>query len=84
MKLRKLVFLSLIAISTAVLSGCNGNEDVANKRSTLFGLYTYEPACFTPSSPISMTVRTKELYGVDLPSGDRTQFLWGLVSIEDY
>ena len=85
MKLRKLVFLSLIAISSAVLSGCNvADETTAHQKTTLFGLYTYEPACFAPSSPISMTVRTDEICGMELPSGDRTQFLWGLVSIEDY
>ncbi|MBE6411314.1 MAG: hypothetical protein E7036_02030 [Opitutales bacterium] len=83
MKLRKLVFLSLIAISAAVLSGCTA-DDVAHQKTTFFGLYTYEPACFAPSSPISMTVRTDEICGMELPSGDRTQFLWGLVSIEDY
>ena len=85
MKLRKLVFLSLIAISTAVLSGCNvADETTAHQKTTLFGLYTYEPACFAPSSPCSMTVRTEDACGMELPSGDRTQFLWGLVSIEDY
>ena len=83
MKLRKLVFLSLIAISAAVLSGCT-DETTAHQKTTVFGLYTYEPACFTPSSPISMTVRTEDACGMELPSGDRTQFLWGLVSIEDY
>ena len=83
MKLRKLVFLSLIAISSAILSGC-ASDDVAHKKSTLLGLYTYEPACFTPTSPTKMSVRTDEIYGRELPSGDRTQFLWGLITIEDY
>ena len=85
MKLRNSVFLALSLAGATLLSGCNvADETTAHQKSTLFGLYTYEPACYTPSSPISMTVRTDDACGMELPSGDRTQFLWGLISIEDY
>lgn len=85
MKLRNSVFLTLIAAGAALLSGCNvADETTAHQKSTVLGLYTYEPACFAPSSPTSMTVRTDDACGMELPSGDRTQFLWGLISIEDY
>jgi len=84
MKLRNSVLLTLI-VASAALTGCNvADETTAHQKSTVFGLYTYEPACFTPSSPTAMTVRTEDACGMELPSGDRTQFLWGLVSIEDY
>jgi len=85
MKLRNLVFLSLISAGAALLSGCNvGDETTAHQKTTVFGLYTYEPACFAPTSPVAMRVRTEDAVGMEIPSGDRTQFLWGLISIEDY
>jgi len=84
MKLRNSVFLALATVALA-LSGCNtADETTAHQKSTIFGVYTYEPACYTPSSPAAMTVRTDDAVGMELPSGDKTSFLWGLVSIEDY
>jgi len=85
MKLRKLAFLLGIAAAALTLGGCNvGDETTAHQKSTFLGIYTYEPACFAPTRPSSIKVRTEDISGMELPSGDRTQFLWGLVSIEDY
>ncbi len=84
MKLRNLLFI-LIAAMGALLSGCNtGNEQTAQQKTTFMGIYTYEPGCFAPVSDTTMSVRTEDMSGMELPSGDRTQFLWGLISIEDY
>ena len=84
MKLRILALISMV-IAGAVLGGCNtGNDRTAHQKSTFFGLYTYEPGCFAPVSDYAIHARTEDMCGMELPSGDRTQFLWGLVSIEDY
>ncbi len=84
MKLRNLILLAL-SISALAVSGCNlANEDTAQRKTTFMGIYTYEPGCFAPVSDYAIHARTEDMCGMELPSGDRTQFLWGLVSIEDY
>ncbi len=85
MKLRKIVFLLSSITAALALSACNvGDETTAHQKSTFFGLYTYEPASYAPQSDASFNLRTEEACGMELPSGDRTQFFWGLISIEDY
>ncbi len=85
MKLRKLAFLLSLAASAFALTACNvGDDTTAHQKSTFFGLYTYEPGCFAPQSGTSFNLRTDQACGMELPSGDRTQFCWGLLSIEDY
>ena len=84
MKLRNLLLISLAAVGFA-LSGCNtANDHTAQQKTTFWGIYTYEPGCFTPTSPYSLNARTDQITGMELPSGDRVEFLWGLVSLEDY
>lgn len=85
MKLRNLIFAALASVALSVLSGCNSaNDETAHQKSTFLGIYTYEPACYASQDPASFSLRTDEACGMELPSGDRTQFLWGLISIEDY
>lgn len=84
MKLRNLILL-VLSISALVVSGCNvASEDTAHRKSTFLGFYTYEPGCFAPTSDVALSARTDDMCGMELPSGDRTQFLWGLISVEDY
>lgn len=84
MKLRNLLLISLAAAGFA-LSGCNvANDTTAHQKSTFWGLYTYEPGCYSPTSNYSINARTEDVAGMELPSGDRVSFLWGLVSVEDY
>lgn len=75
---------SLLA-SVFALAACNvGDETTAHQKSTFFGFYTYEPASFAPRSEAAFGLRTDQAGGMELASGDRTQFCWGLLSIEDY
>ena len=85
MKLHKLALLFFAAASVA-LTGCNVADDTKKKKKTTFlGIYTYEPGCYSPSNAdTALTARTDDMIGMELPSGDRTQFLWGLISVEDY
>ncbi len=85
MKLRIFALISMIAAS-AILSGCASDDklQVANQKTTFFGLITYDQACFTPTEVQAMNLRTQDAFGRDLPSGDRLSFGWGLISIEDY
>ncbi len=85
MKPRNIAFIATIVACASFLSGCVADETTAQQKTTAFGLYTYEPACFTPNtSCTSMTISTDDATGMELPSGDRTQLFWGLISIEDY
>lgn len=83
MKLR-IFTLILAAAAGFALNACTSNQNTAHQKETFFGLYTYEPACYAPTSSTALVGRTDSVMGMELPSGDRTQFLWGLVSVEDY
>lgn len=84
MKFRNLLLLIVGAASLA-LSGCNVADDsTAHRKTTCFGLYTYEPGCYKPTNPDSITITTDEACGMELPSGDKTTFFWGALSVQDY
>ncbi len=84
MKFRNLLLITVAAVAAA-LSGCNtADETTAHRKTTCFGLYTYEPECYKPSTPTSMIITTDEACGMELPSGDRTTFFWGGISVQDY
>lgn len=85
MKLRKLVFLSLAVVSSMLMSACSStNEGVADKGFNCLGIVKYEPASFVPAGQYSAVIRTKDLFGSSLPSGNRTSFLWEAIVIQDY
>lgn len=84
MKLRKLLLFVTTTISLALMSGCVSNDEIAHQKTTVMGIYTYEPACYAYTKDTSFVLRTEEATGMELPSGDRTQLLWGLISLEDY
>ncbi|MBR4598021.1 MAG: hypothetical protein IKO42_06485 [Opitutales bacterium] len=81
-----LKFTSLIAFAAAALSltGCTSNTTTAHQKSTAWGVYTFEPACFAVSDTTSAVITTDDAAGMEIPSGDRLQLFWGLVSIQDY
>ncbi|MBO7521526.1 MAG: hypothetical protein J6T16_04730 [Opitutales bacterium] len=81
-----LKFASLIAFAAAALSltGCTSNTTTAHQKSSAWGVYTFEPACFSVTDTHSALIRTDDVAGMELPSGDRLQLFWGLISIQDY
>ncbi|MBR6388542.1 MAG: hypothetical protein IKS15_00245 [Opitutales bacterium] len=81
-----LKFASLIAFAAAAFSmtGCTSNTNTAHQKSTAWGVYTFEPACYAVADEPSAVVTTDNVSGMELPSGDRLQLFWGLVSIQDY
>lgn len=83
MKLRNLFLLSIVLIS-GLMSACSSNDQVAHNKTTVLGIVTFEPACYEVTKDTSDIIRSDEVYGMELPSGNRTQFLWGAISIEDY
>ncbi len=85
MKPRKLAFLFLAVFASALMSACSSTDDGrADKGFNCLGIVKYEPASFVPSNEYSIVVRTKDLFGSSLPSGDRTSFLWESIVLQDY
>lgn len=84
MKLHKFALMAAFGVSSILLGACTANTETAHQKSTAFGLFTFEPNSYEVSKPTTMSIRTDEASGMELATGDRLQFLWGLVSIEDY
>lgn len=85
MKLQKLAFLFSALLASVLMNACTSNDEVATDNGfTCLGLVSYEPASFAPASPSSAVVRTKDIFGSTLPSGDKTSLLWGAIVIQDY
>ncbi len=87
MKFQKLL-LSIVAIFTLLtLSACSstGSSDkVAGERTNILGIYTSESDSYAPVSPISGTVSYDELGSMELPTGRKVTWLWGLITYVDY
>ena len=86
MRFKILALLSLVA-SALVFSGCahdEGQSQMGPKETNFFGIYTKEKACYLPTGPNTFAVNTDELHERRNFSGDRTTYLWGLFTVEDY
>lgn len=85
MKLHKFVLLVSVALGSLLTSACSSTEvATAHQKTTLFGLFTYQPASYAVTNPSSTVITTDEMFGMELPSGNRLQLAWGLISLEDY
>lgn len=84
MKAIKLAFISFAVAASGLMSACSSTNDVADQSFNVLGIVSHEPASFIPESEYSAVIRTKDVFGCELPSGDRTSFLWGAVVIQDY
>lgn len=84
MKLVKFISSVVLVASALVFTACTANTDTVHQKSTAFGIWTFNPACYTPSDGMGITVRTEQMSGMELPSGDKLSLFWGLVSFEDY
>lgn len=84
MKLHKFALLASIALGSLFMGACSSDIATAHQKTTFFGLFTSEPESFAVTQPSSCVITTDEVVGQELPSGDRLQLLWGLISLEDY
>ena len=84
MKLYKFAILAILAVSSLLLGACTANTQTAHKTSTAFGLFSYEPNSFKVSPATTAVVRTDEISGMELATGDRLELFWGLITIQDY
>lgn len=84
MKILKFASLIAFAVASFSLTGCTSNTTTAHQKSTAWGIYTFEPACFAATDTMGIRLTTDEVVGMEIPSGDRLQLFWGILSIEDY
>lgn len=84
MKLHKFTLLASLALTSLFLGACTSDTNTAHQKSTAFGVFTYEPGCYAVDNTTTAAVTTDQVCGMELPSGDRLQLFWGLISIEDY
>ena len=81
-KILTLVSLSVLALA---FSGCDkGRTAMGPNETNVLGIVKYDRASYEPVGPATFAIRTDELYTRRNFSGDKTTFLWGLVTIQDY
>ncbi len=84
MKPRKLTLLFSSIAAAILLGACASNDDVADKGFNCLGIVKYTPASFEPASQYSAVIRTQDVFGCEIPSGNRLSILWGAVVVQDY
>ena len=85
--MRKLIALTSLLVTAFVFSGCAGDTNKTTygpKQSNFLGIVETEKANYTPTGPNTFAIHTDELTSRQNYSGDKTTFLWGLVTIKDY
>ncbi len=84
MRCKLLAIISMVA-SASVFTACDsGYSTMAPKETNVLGIIKHEPENYAPTGPNTLAIHTDELYTRKEFSGDKTTFLWGLVSIKDY
>ena len=81
----KLLAIILIIASASVFTACNSSSRAMAPRETNgLGIIKHEPQSYAHTGPNNLAIHTDELYARKDFSGNKTTFLWGLVSLKDY
>lgn len=81
----KILALLSLAASALVFTGCDaGKASMAPEETNVLGLYKNVQESYGHTGPNSFVINSNELYTRKNFSGDKTTFLWGLVTVEDY
>ena len=81
----KLSPITFLVASAFVFTACDSDySTMAPKETNVLGIIKHEPQSYAHTSPNTFTINTDELYTRKEFSGDKTTFLWGLVTIKDY
>lgn len=84
MRCKLFAIISLVA-SAFVFTACDsGYSTMAPRETNVLGIIKHEPESYAHTSPNTIALNTDELYTRNEFSGDKTTFLWGLVTIKDY
>lgn len=81
----KLFSITFLVASAFVFTACDsGYSTMAPKETNVLGIIKHEPESYSHTSPNTFAIHTDEFYTRKEFSGDKTTFLWGLVTIKDY
>lgn len=82
---RKLLVIIPAIIASLLITACDSDySTVAPKETNVLGIVKYEPQSYAHTSPNTIAIHTDEVYARKEFTGDKTTFLWGLVTIKDY
>ena len=81
----KLIATASIIATSFVFTACDsGHSTMAPNETNVLGIIKHEPASYAHTGPNTFALHTDELYTRKEFTGDKTTFLWGLVTIKDY
>lgn len=80
-----LFFLSL-TIFTLVFTGCDAQRraQMGPLEGNLLGIIKAESESYASTGPTTFAISTEELSSRKNFSGEKTTFLWGLITLKDY
>ena len=84
MRCKLLAIILIIASASDFTAYDSVHSTMAPRDTNVLGIIKHEPESYAPTGPNSIAIHTDELYTRKDFSGDKTTFLWGLVSIKDY
>ncbi len=81
----KLIVTASILASSLFFTACDsGYSTMAPNETNVLGIIKHEPESYAHTGPNTFAIHLDELYTRKEFSGDKTTFLWGLVTIKDY
>ena len=84
-KMRLLLATTLLLSSLVLFSGCaTTGSPMGGVSENFLGIVKVERNAYTPPSKTSLLIRTDELGKQKDYSGNKTELLWGLITIADY
>lgn len=82
---RKSLSTVFLVVSTFAFTACSSNSNsMAPAEANILGIVKYEAASYENTGPNTFAVNTSELFPRKNFSGNKTTFLWGLVTLKDY
>ncbi len=77
--------LPAVALACLAFSGCGSRQTAMGpEESNVLGIVRHEQASYAPVGPNTFRISADEAFARRNFSGDKTTFLWGLVTVTDY
>jgi hypothetical protein len=83
----KILFIVALAVISLLASGCkttSSNSVYVPNNTNILGIVTHQPQSYATVSTNTFRVRSDELFSRQNFSGNKTTFLWGLITYTDY
>ncbi len=82
----KIIALVSLSVAALALSGCgdSGKTALGLDESNVLGIVKRSKASYEHTGPNTLALKTDELSARRDFSGNKTTYLWGLITVEDY